>query len=100
MFINSKHNNNSETDDQLGFALIGAEIEVSTTGNQIETGNKQNTELLRRMSVSSTRNSSPTVQFHHRTVILDPKPVSHMAQSSVPTFGRSSPSSHYPPSSP
>ena len=81
MFVSSKHNSAIEEHNQLGFALIGAELEVSTTGNQIETGNKQNTELIRQMSVSSTRNSSPTVQSKHRTVILDPKPLSHMAQS-------------------
>ena len=47
------------------------------------------------MSVNSTRNNSPTVQFNHWTVVLDPKPSSHMAQSSVPTLGRNSPSSHH-----
>ena len=55
MFITSKHNSDNEINDQLGFALIGAELEVSTTGNPIEIGNKQNTEFIRQMSVSSIK---------------------------------------------
>ena len=97
MLVSTKHTSNTDIEDQLEYSFIGAELEVSNTGNQVETGNKQGINLTRDMSSSNTRDSSPTVQSHHRTVVLGPDSLNHMAQSMEPRAGRSSPSSLYPP---